>query len=885
MNYPKDHTPPRFALRFLRRFCPPQLFEEIEGDLLQKFEKDVKLFGEKKAKRRLVWNVLRFFRPGIILRNRVSTNLIANSMIKSHLLLAIRLLSRNKAFALVSVFGLSVSIAASILIADYAGFELSYDRFFSKHKSIYRLQHNRIVNGALLYKKAMSFPEVGMAMKDYFPEVEQVARLFPVSLNIEPVFTATTKSGETRSFSEPDAYLADSSFCKIFDLKFIHGNPTTALSGADKIILSRSAALRYFGELDVVGQTLRGNAGDDVIVTGVFNDLPANSHFKFDVLLSWFTVYGDRSRFTWDGFYNYVLLKEGTNVKNLTNRFPEFAQSYLGDYYKGHSGSSSQFELQPLETIHLDSHLDGEMQANGNRNIVYALLIVVGFIIFIAVSNHVNLNTSRSLERIKEVGIRKTIGSTGKQLSAQFLCESLLLNSTAAVIGLLAAWLLYPSFNELFNSHISLSLLSQGIFWIIISSFILSVSIISGFYPAFILTRFKVFEALKGLTVRERKSRYQWSLVTIQFTISLILIVGTYVMFEQINFMQTKDLGFGIEQKLVIKILPGHGDESDSSFNQKIQSVKNELMRYPFYKSSTISSSIPGRKNEWRGSTQLSGRDNDVVIRANLTRVDEDFIKTFDLRLLAGRNYFSSTSNESSIILNAEAARQLGFSTPEEALGKKVVMFRDREIIGVVESFHETGLHEALSPSLYITGEGYTKFLTISLTIGKIPEQIETFRKIWKSQFPDKPFQYFFLDEFFNRQYQADVLMSRSISLFSSMAISIACLGLFSLSAYTIYRKTKEIGIKKILGASVVGITKELCQNFMVPIGLSALVGIPISYYLVTWWLEQYSYRVDITLMLFIVPLLILITIGVCTVIFQSIRAARKNPVDSLRYE
>ncbi len=308
-------------------------------------------------------------------------------------------------------------------------------------------------------------------------------------------------------------------------------------------------------------------------------------------------------------------------------------------------------------------------------------------------------------------------------------------------------------------------------------------------------------------------------------------------------------------------------------------------MRYPFYKSSTISSSIPGRKNEWRGSTQLSGRDNDVVIRANLTRVDEDFIKTFDLRLLAGRNYFSSTSNESSIILNAEAARQLGFSTPEEALGKKVVMFRDREIIGVVESFHETGLHEALSPSLYITGEGYTKFLTISLTIGKIPEQIETFRKIWKSQFPDKPFQYFFLDEFFNRQYQADVLMSRSISLFSSMAISIACLGLFSLSAYTIYRKTKEIGIKKILGASVVGITKELCQNFMVPIGLSALVGIPISYYLVTWWLEQYSYRVDITLMLFIVPLLILITIGVCTVIFQSIRAARKNPVDSLRYE
>ncbi len=874
----------QFALRLLSLFCPSSLYESIEGDLLEQFEEDLKEAGEKKARRKLMWNVIKFFRPGIILRNKYSINLIQYAMLRNHFTFAIRVLARNKIFALISIFGLSISIAACVLVVEYAGFELSYDKFFSNHKNIYRLQHNRIVNGVLLYKKAMTFPEVGIAMKEYFPEVEQVARLFPVSLNIEPVFTATTQSGETKSFSEPDAYLADSSFCKIFDLEFIHGNPTTALSGPDKIILSRSAALRYFGKLDIIGQTLTWTDGD-VTVTGVFNDFPANSHFKFDVLLSWFNVYGDRSRFTWDGFYNYVLLKEGTDVKSLINRFPEFVQSYLGDYYKGQPASNSQFELQPLETIHLDSHLDGEIQPNGNRNIVYALLIVAAFIIFIAVTNHVNLNTSRSLERIKEVGIRKTIGSTKAQLSAQFLCESLLLNFVATVIGLLVAWLLYPSFNELFNSHISITLFSQGAFWIIISAFILLVSIISGFYPAFMLTRFKVFEALKGLTVTERKSRLQLSLVTIQFTISLILIVGTYVLFKQINFMQTKDLGFGIEQKLVIKILPGHGDESDSTFNQKMLSIKNKLLTYPFCKSSTISSSIPGRKNEWRGSTRLSGTDNDVVIRANLTRVDEDFITAFDLRLLAGRNYLSSVNNESSIILNVEATRQLGFNTPEEALGKKVVMFRDREIIGVVESFHETGLHEVLSPSLYITGEGYTKFLTISMTEGNISQQIEMLRKIWRSQFQDKPFQYFFLDDFFNRQYQADVLMSRGISLFSIMAVIIACLGLFSLSAYTIYRKTKEIGIKKILGASVTDITKELCQNFMIPIGLSAFLGIPLSYYLVTWWLKQYAYRIDITYTVFVIPLLMLFIIGLFTIIFQSIKAASKNPVDSLRTE
>ena len=880
----KEQAPTKFTFRFLQWFCPEHLYEEIEGDLIQKFEKDAKAFGEKRAKRRLIWNTTRFFRPGIILRNNLSSPLIRNSMIINHILFASRLLSRNKAFAFISIFGLSVSIAACVLVVDYAGFELSYDKSFANHSRIYRLQHNRIVNGEQLYQKAMSFPEVGIAMKEYFPEVEQVARLFPVSLNIEPVFTATMNSGEKKSFSEPDAYLTDSSFCKVFDLKFIHGNQLSALSGPDKIILSRSAALRYFGKLDVVGQTLSWTDGE-VTVTGVFNDLPPNSHFKFDVLLSWFKVYGDRSRFTWDGFYNYILLKEGTNLKDLTNRFPEFTQSYLGDYYKDHPGSNSQFELQPLETIHLDSHLDGEMQANGNRNIVYALLIVAAFIIFIAVTNHVNLNTSQSLERIKEVGIRKTIGTTQAQLITQFLCESLLLNFLATAIGLSAAWLLYPSFNELFNSHISLTLFSQGTFWIIMLSFIVLISIISGFYPAFMLTRFKVFEALKGITIAKRKSGLQWSLVTIQFTISLILIVSTYVLFEQINFMQTKDLGFGLEQKLVIKILPGHGDDGDSTFNQKMTTIKKEILEYPFCKSSTISSSIPGRKNEWRGSTRVSGADDDAVIRANLTRIDEDFINTFDLRLLAGRNYLSSTNNESSIILNEETIRQLGFNTPEEALGKKVVMFRDREIIGVVESFHEAGLHEVLSPSLYITGEGYTKFLTISMTEGNIPQQIETISKIWRSQFPDKPFQYFFLDDFFNRQYQADVLMSRSISLFSGMAVVIACLGLFSLSAYTIYRKTKEIGIKKILGASVVVITKELCQNFMIPIGLSAVLGIPLSYYLVTWWLKQYAYRIDVTYAIFVVPLLILVVIGLLTIIFQSMNAANRNPVDSLKYE
>jgi putative ABC transport system permease protein len=704
-------------------------------------------------------------------------------------------------------------------------------------------------------------------------------------LNIEPVFAATLKSGEKRSFSEPNTYSADSTFCEIFDLHFLYGNAASALDRSNDIIMSRSTALRYFGRLDVVGEVLKGPDGD-VIVNGVFNDLPTNSHFKFDILVSWWNVYEDRQRFTWDGFYNFILFKEDADIQGVPQRLQAFAQSYMGEYYKGQPNNYSQFELQPLGGIHLDSHLDGEMSVNGNRNIVNALLIVAAFMIVIAIINQVNLNTSRSLARIKEVGVRKTIGSTKTQLTIQFLLESLLLSSTAAVIGLLLAWLIYPWFNSLFDSHISLTLIHQPIFWASIAAFVLTVSIVSGFYPAFMLTRFKVYEALKGLSIGERKSHFQKILVTAQFTISLVLIIATYTLFRQVTFMQSKDLGFGIEQKLVVKVLPGIGEEIDTLFNHKIIAIKNELLTNSLCKASTISSSIPGRKNEWRGSTRVAGTNDDVVIRANLARIDEDFLAAFDLTLVAGRNFASLQNNRNFVIVNEEATKQLGLHSPQEAIGKKVtVMMGDREIIGVVKSFHEAGLHEAVSPSMFITGAGYMKFLTIALTAGNIPDQISEVEKIWKLHFPDKPFQYFFLDEFFNRQYQADVLMGKSISLFAGIAIMIACLGLFSLSIYTIHKKTKEIGIKKILGASVAGITTELCQNFMLPLVLSGLIGIPVSYYLIIWWLAQYAYRVDITLALFLIPLCVLLAIGLTTIIFQSMKAAGKNPVDSLRYE
>ncbi|HTE31813.1 MAG TPA: ABC transporter permease, partial [Chryseolinea sp.] len=726
-------------------------------------------------------------------------------MLKNNFKFAFRLLSRSKSFSFGIILGLSVSIASAILIVDYAAFELSYDKFFTESTRIYRVHHARYQNNELLYRRAISLPEVGMAMKEYFPEIESSTRLFPISVNIEPVFTAVLKSGERRSFSEPNAYAADSSFCRIFDLDFIYGNPAAALTGLDKTIISRSTAMRYFGTTDVVGETLKGKDGD-LTITGVFNDLPANSHFRFDVLLSWFQMYGDGSRFTHDGFYNYILLKDGYDVTSVLNRMPGFVTSYMGDYYKGRPDVRSEFDLQPLTGIHLDSHLDGEMTASGNRGVVNALLLVAIFMIVIAIINHVNLNTSRSLQRIKEVVVRKTIGSTKMQLSMQFLTEAWMMTMTAVVAGLIMAFLLYPSFNSLFNSQISLALLRTREFWGAIVMLIALCSILCGFYPAFLLSGLKVRDALKGSSFGNRKPWFQQVLVTGQFAISLVLVIATYVLFQQVRFMKMQDLGFDMQQKLVIKLLPSYGEESDSVFIRKMATLKDELLNHSLCDVSTISSSIPGRKNEWRGVAGLSGTGDQNVIKTNLTRVDEKFLETFRLNLVAGRNFSNAPGDKLSLIINEEAAKQFGLNA-DEAIGKKIDMIGHREIIGVVSSFHELGLHENLLPSMYVTGAGYTKFLTVAMNVSAVEDQLSKIETMWKSHFPEKPFQYFFLDDFFNTQYRADLVMSKSIGLFAGIAVFVACLGLFSLSVFTVHRKTKEIGIKKILGASVTRVT------------------------------------------------------------------------------
>lgn len=487
-------------------------------------------------------------------------------MISKNLTLAFRVLAKYKTFTILNVIGLGLAIAAFIWMMEYVRYEKSFDRFFVDYENIYRVQHHRFTNNQLLYKKAMCFPEVGRAMQESIPDVVAVGRLFPVSTNIEPVFTVR-KNGEEKSFSEPDVFLADSGFINLFGLELIQGNRTTAFTEKNKVIISVSTALKYFGRTDVVGEVLSNNMGDDeVLVTGVFRDLPSNSHFQFNILLAWFDVYGPQSRFTWDGFYTYLRLRPGSDLVQLNKKIDTFSADYMQGRYANQPGSFSKFELQPLASIHLHSHAEGEIKPNGNYSVTLGLTILAGLIIAIALINYINLNTSRSLSRIKEVGIRKVMGSSYAQLSAQFLAESFITVMMAFLIGVSILIVGYPYLNNLFDTDITLNHWVGITYWSIAFAAIAAATCAAGFYPAFVLTRQRALTSLKGQWRKTTRSRSQLVLTGIQFGFSLLLLTAAYLVTLQLHYMQTRQLGFSVDQKLVIKLLPGYQPGNDSLF-------------------------------------------------------------------------------------------------------------------------------------------------------------------------------------------------------------------------------------------------------------------------------------------------------------------------------
>jgi putative ABC transport system permease protein len=794
-----------------------------------------------------------------------------------------RYVSKNKAFTIINLSGLIIGMTAFMLIAQFVLHELNYDNFWSNSDRVYRVQLDRYDKGLLSTRWAAGCAGVGPDLKNNFPEIEHYVRM--------------TKSNALLSygdvfFKEEGVYYASQDFFNVFGTHLLSGTDSTALKGLNKIVLSQSLARKYFGDVDPVGKTMHNNGDVAYLVTGVFEDLPENTHMQIDAMLSFATyakLVGKKSEaelneWQWDGFLTYVLLRENTNAKGLEEKLPAYAQKRQGEEFKRFN-SGMTFHLMRLKDIHLDSDFIGEFKSNGSRDTAYFLLVISILIIVIAWINYVNLSTAKSIERAREVGVRKVMGGFRSQLIQQFLMESLLLNAIAVVIAVIAVVLLTPWFNSLAGREIGFLLFKQRLFWFWIVMLVLTGTLFSGLYPAFVLSAFKPVEVLKGRFKNTGQGvLFRKGMVVLQFMSSVILIVGTYTVYNQINYMRSEKLGIDIEQTVVL-----HSPNiTDSTYGNKFEVLKNRLTQYAEVKSVSGSSSIPGASPDWNagGIRRLSQREDEQK-QYRVIMMDHDFIPLYGLEVLAGRKFSASVAHEDkTVLLNEAAAHHMGFAKIEEALNDQINFWGDTfRIAGVVKNFRQESLKKDFEPLIFRYSKAPFGFYSIKFNTSHVKESLTKFENDWKELFPGNPFNYFFLDDHYNKPYQADQQFGKVFGLFSGLAIFIACLGLFGLSSLTAIQRTKEIGVRKVLGASVSSILSLISKEYVLLMVLAIALATPLTWWMMNTWLQSFANRIELAWWIFALPSLTVVSVAFLTISIHILRAARTNPVRSLRYE
>lgn len=809
-------------------------------------------------------------------------------MLKNYFLIAIRSFLKHKSFTLLNVIGLTIGIVASLLILQYVWYERSFDTFHSKANDIYRLQYNQWQNGKLRFECAAAVPAAGAALKNNFPEVKAFTRLFPVS------GIASYESPERGiiAFREEKMQIADSSVFEIFDIHLLEGDKFTALKGPDKAVLSERAARKYFASENPMGKTFSWDGSRKFEVTGIFENLPDNSHIKFDFLFSYETLNRETNNnsetsWGWYDFNTYVLLEPGTDPKALQSKWDEWLLANRGEDWK-QNNSKQEFVLQPLLDIHLKSNLLQESQPEeaGDSDSVYALSIIALFILVIAWVNYINLATAKSFERANEVGVRKVMGAMKDQLMKQFFMEAFLVNFLAAVISVLTVRMVWSFFSNLSGRNIPVSYIYQPEFWLLLGGLFLLGTLLSGLYPAFVLSSFKPVSVLKGKALRTQHGDYlRKALVVFQFVASVVLIIGSIVVYQQLKFMRSQDLGFDINHTLVIK---GPGAVADSLFQEKIAGLKEASMQIPGVTEMTASTNVPGDEIFWaNGVRRLSGGQENRI-SGYTVGIDHDYVPAFDLHIVQGRNFDLDHPNErrGSVILNEAMVQALDFNDAKSAVGEKIQHGGDTlEVVGVLENYHQMSLKEAVTPLVYRYTPHFASFFAYKVESGNYKEVLASLEETWKLYFPGNPLDYFFLDQFFNRQYDQDKRFGQIFSLFTLLAIFVSCLGLFGLASFMTIQRTKEIGIRKVLGSSVSQVVFLLSKGFIQLVIIANVLAWPIAWYIMDRWLQSFPYRIDIDLILFVLAGAGVLIIAFLSVGFQTLKAARINPAITLKSE
>jgi putative ABC transport system permease protein len=809
-------------------------------------------------------------------------------MFRNYLKVAWRNLLRNKIFSVINIVGLAIGLACFLLISLYVLDELGFDKFYDHSDRIYRLNADIRFGGADLHMPFTS-DMMGQVLKKDYPQIEEYARLYSSS------GSKLIKKGN-EYIDEPKVVHADSTFFRVFNLPAIAGDPKTALNDPNTVVVTESAAKKYFGTSDAMGKTLEISDRKKTVykVTAVIKDLPHNFHIPFEFYFSMKNVDYTWGQFLSHNFHTYILLKKGIDSKAFAKNFTQYIDKYclpeakqfmrissMDDFRK--AGNKLEYSMIPVRDIHLYSDRPYEFLPSGNIQYIYIFSAVALLILLIACINFMNLTTARSANRAREVGIRKVLGTERQELIMQFLTESTLMAILSLLIAIALAWLVLPLFNNISAKTMTMGSFFSPVILPLLIALPIGVGLLAGSYPAFFLSAFKPIEVLKGkLKLGTRSGGLRSLLVVFQFATSIMLIIGTIVIYKQLNYIQTRDLGFKKDQVLVINGV--------NTLNDNEKAFKNKVLEMSGVEGGSLSSYLPvtSSSRSDHSYSKEAVMDSKNGIDMQTWYIDYDYLKTMGMQMVKGRNFSKDFGSDSTaVIINETTAAFLGYSDP---VGKKIYTIGDSDktisynIIGVVKNFNFETLHQNIGPLSFFLGTrgALASFKVNTTQVKSLVSQIET---VWKSMAPGMPFSYRFMDESFNEMYRSEQRVGQIAMIFAVLAILIACLGLFGLATFIAEQRTKEIGIRKVLGASVQGIVRLLSKDFMKLVAIAFIIAAPLSGWAMHSWLNDFAYRIKLEWWIFGLAGILALAIALGTVSFQAIKAAISNPVKSLRTE
>ncbi len=879
----------RLADRFFRWFCHPDYYDEIQGDLEEMYQCD-RHQSERSARWKYLYRVLGLFRPSLM-RPHAVPSVIHPSMFQHYFCISTRVLLKHKLYAGINVLGLTVGMGACLLICQYIYFETSYDQFHPEAGNIYRLTQTVIQNGEQQETGVYTTYALGPLGQKTIPGVESVVRIRP-----DDVGMVVTNPEHNEPYQEHGIWYVDSSFFRMFNFPLRYGHHVSALAQQHNIVVTAPMAEKYFGNKNPIGKTLSISAGSlsgDFTVTGVLQPLPANSHLQFDFLLPMrfllkhWGPYQRDGGWDWDDIVTYVMLTKAVNPDEVDDKFGDLVTTHIGEDL-AKSNTKRNIGLQALGDIHLDSNFPKDLASSpGSRQYVRLFALVGLFILFIAWVNYINLSTARALLRAKEIGVRKSVGARRAQLIGQFIIESAMVNSLAVVLALGIAWLALPLLNSIIGKQLILDVLYQPSFWGAVMLVAMLGTLLSGLYPAFVLSSLKPARALKSTIVTfEQGVDMRKGLITFQFLVSVLLIAETCLVYRQVTFMKSQDLGFDIEKIVIIngpRVVISSGREVLYS---KYRTFRNEVTRHSVVSVASMTSQIPTCGYMGEVTARRLGEPESVKKVGYAVMVDTSFTDVYDIKFMAKKAFPNEIAPYQWLVINEEAVSLLELGSPEEAVGEKLLVFGDTsEVLGVTQNVHWSSLKDTHRPMLFSLDNEYGAYFSIKINLSDVPETIAHLKSVYESTFPNDPFSYFFLDDNFNQQYQADLRFGNLFFVFSALAIFIACIGLFALVSYSVMLKTKELGIRKILGASTSNLMALLFREYLVLLIIAIVIATPLAILGGRYWLDNYAYKVGVGVELLIVPSMLLLLASGLTVGYRVYTAARANPIASLKTE